>query len=266
MSKEIQKIESNKKSKIDLLNINTSALSASLGDLVIPRLFYQLVIFIIDGSNSMNDDSKNGISKAEDIDKGIKSIIKRLNKSKNSGSFDICYLTFSDEFVEVFSPKSVKSINHNQSFNPLNFIEPKGTKLCKGLKHAKNIINKYNEKYKNKNCQVLLQILSDGAIQDYEASLEVVNELKNIDNTTISCQFLESHIEDGQKWFSCNETTGEVNYDEPWTIGKVRRYEERIANRFKKFASNSDLFVTSIDPEEIRKHMIKSISTVSKID
>lgn len=266
MSKEIRKIETNKKGKLSLLDINTSALTASLGDLIIPRLFYQLVVFIIDGSNSMNEDSKNGISKALEIDKGIKSIIERLKKSKNSGSFDICFLTFSNEYVEVFSTKSVKDISLDQSFNPLSFIAPKGTKLSKALNHTKELVSLYHNENKTKNCQALIQILSDGAIQDYDSSLEVIDEIKNIDNTTISCQFLESHIEDGQQWFSWNEATGDLDYDNPWTIEDVKKDEERIANQFKKFASNSDLFVTSIDPEEIRKHMIKSISTVSKID
>lgn len=266
MSKEVQKINNIKKGKLDLLNINNSALNASLGGLVIPRLFYQLVVFIIDGSNSMNDNTKNGVSKAEEIDEGIKSIIKRLIKSKNSSSFDICYLTFSDEFEEVFPPTCVKNINNTQSFNPLNFITPKGTNLCDALEHTKNIVNQYYQDNTSKNCQVLIQILSDGAIHDYDASIRVINQIKSINKTTISCQFLESHIEDGQQWFSWNESTGKLNYDKPWTIEDVRKDEERIANRFKEFASNSDLFVTSIDPEEIRKHMIKSISTVSKID
>ena len=270
MSKEIQKVDKNelskpKTGKLDLLNLNTSALSAALSDLAIPRLFYQLVIFIIDGSNSMNDESKNGTSKALEIDKGIKSIIKRLKSSKNSNSFDICFLTFSDDYLEVFSPTCIKDIPLEQSFNPLNFVTPKGTKLNEALVHTKELVNDYHQENKTKNCQVLIQILSDGAIHDHENSLKTIEEIKRINNTTISCQFLESHIEEGQEWYSSNESTGEMDYSSRWTIKEVREDEERIANRFKKFASNPDLFVTSIDPEEIRKHMIKSISTVSRL-
>ncbi|WNH11758.1 vWA domain-containing protein [Thalassobellus suaedae] len=271
MSKYLQNTDKNdinisKSGKLDLLNINTSALTASLNDLAIPRLFYQLVIFIIDGSNSMNEDSKNGISKANEIDKGIRSIIQRLKKSKNNNSFDVCFLAFSDDFEDVFSLKNVKDISIEQSFNPLKYVTPKGTKLNRALLHSKEIVNDYHLKNKLKNCQVLIQILSDGAISDYDESIKTVNDLKNIKNTTVSCQFLESHIEQGQEWYSSNEATGEIDYSSRWTIEEVRQDEERIANRFKNFASSIDLFVTSIDPEEIRKHMIKSISTVSKID
>ncbi|PQB07535.1 hypothetical protein BST83_10485 [Polaribacter filamentus] len=62
------------------------------------------------------------------------------------------------------------------------------------------------------------------------------------------------------------ESTGEIDYNSRWTIEEVRKDEKKIANRFKLFATSTDFFMTSIDPEEIRKHMIKSISTVSKID
>jgi len=271
MSKELQKTDKNgldisKKGKLDLLNINTSALTASLNELSIPRLFYQLVIFIIDGSNSMNEVSKNGISKANEIDNGIKSIIKRLKNSKNSNSFDVCFLVFSDEFEDVFSLKNVKDISLEQSFNPLEYVPSKGTKLNSALLHSKEIVIDYHLKNKLKNCQVLIQILSDGAISDYDDSIKTVNDIKKLNNTTVSCQFLESHIEEGQEWYSSNEATGEIDYSSKWSIEEVREDEERIANQFKYFATTPDLFVTSIDPEEIRKHMIKSISTVSKID
>ena len=270
MSKEIKKtgktgLVETKTGKLDLLNINTSALSACLDDLAIPRLFYQLVIFIIDGSNSMNEDSKNGISKADEIDKGIRSIIQRLKESKNSNSFDLCFLAFSEEFEDVISIKNIRDISPDQSFNPLTFVTPKGTRLNDSLIHTKELVTEYHEKNETKNCQVLIQILSDGAISDYEASIKTVDEIKSINNTTVSCQFLESHIEEGQNWYSFNESSGELDFDSKWTIEEVRKSEEIIANKFKKFASTPDLFVTSIDPEEIRKHMIKSISTVSKV-
>lgn len=271
MSKEIKKLNKNelknsKTGKLDLLNINTDALTAALNDLSIPRLFYQLVIFIIDGSNSMKEYSKNGISKASEIDKGMKSIVHRLKKSKNSNSFDVCFITFSDDFNDVFSIINVNDVAKEQSFNPLSFVSPKGTMLNNALNHTKAIVKGYHQKNSQKNCQVLIQILSDGAISDYEESLKSVEELKKINNTTISCQFLESHIEEGQEWYSSNEATGEMDYTSRWSIEEVREDEVRIAERFKKFASSSEFFLTSIDPEEIRKHMIKSISTVSKID
>lgn len=265
---EIEKLETAilKTNKLELAGINTTALTVSLQGLAIPRLFHQLIIFIIDGSNSMNQKSKNGISKAKEIDKGIKSIIQRLKDSKNNSSFDVCFLAFSDEFKDVFLIKNVNDILNEQSYNPLDFVASKGTKLNEALLHTKAIVNDYYLKNKLKNCQVLIQILSDGQIDDFFDSIKTAEEIKNIDKTIISCQFLESHIEEGQKWCSWNEVTGELNRNISWTIEEVKQKEKQIANKFKNFASSSDLFLTSIDPEEIRKHMIKSISTVSKLD
>jgi uncharacterized protein YegL len=262
----IKNLKISKTGKLDLLNINSSSLSACLSDLSIPRLFYQLVVFIIDGSNSMKEESKNGISKALEMDKGIKSIINRLKNSKNSNSFDICFLTFSDDFIEILPIINVNNIKSNQSFNPLDFVTPKGTKLNNALIYTKELIRNYHQKNNTKNCQVLVQILSDGAISDYDISLKNIGKIKSMNNTTVSCQFLESHIEEGQEWYSINEATGEIDYSSKWSIEDVRNDEKLIANKFKKFASSPELFVTSISPEEIRKHMIKSISTVSKID
>ena len=72
MSKDLQKTDKNdinisKSGKLDLLNINTSALTASLNDLAIPRLFYQLVIFVLDGSGSMTYPGISGNSKGEEV-------------------------------------------------------------------------------------------------------------------------------------------------------------------------------------------------------
>lgn len=271
MSKDLQKSNpklplKNAKGKLDLSEINMDALTAGLSELSIPRLFYQLVIFIIDGSNSMNKKTKNGQAKAVEIDKGIRSIIERLKSSKNNSSFDICLLSFSEKFEDVFSIANVKDIQNEQSFNSLNFVEPKGSKLYDCLVYAKEVSEDYSSRNSGKNCQVLIQILSDGEVDDYNESLEVIQAIKEIRNTTIACQFLESFIAEGQNWYSYEESTGLIDYNSPWSIEEVRVKEKKIAKKFKKFASSEAFFKTSIDPEEIRRHMIKSISTISKID
>ena len=271
MSKEIVKkgkgeLIPNKSSSKELLDMNTSALAAALDDIEIPRLFYQLVIFIIDGSDSMNSKSPAGCSKAEDIDKGLRLIIKRLQKSKNNNSFDICFIAFSDEYKNVFSLRGVNDIDLYQSFNPLSFVEPKGTKLNDALAHAHKVGLQYKEDNNGKNTQVLTLILSDGAINDYDLCEKKIEEMKSIPNFSISCQFLESEINDDQDWYSYNERTGEIDYSSKWSNEDVKASEKKASEKLKKFASSPEMFITSIDPEEIRKHMIKSISAISEIN
>lgn len=107
-------------------------------------------------------------------------------------------------------------------------------------------------------------ILSDGALDDYSDSLKEVNELKMNPQITVACQYLEKYIDEDSKWYSCDEATGELDYDSPWTIEEVRASEERRSNKFKRFASSDELFITTMDPALVRDHMIKSITLISK--
>jgi len=78
--------------------------------------------------------------------------------------------------------------------------------------------------------------------------------------------YLESEIDENDKYYSWDEKTGDIDYNDKWTIEDVKKIEKRIIKNFKVYASDETLFNNSLDPEEIRKHMIKSISTVSKIN
>jgi hypothetical protein len=272
MSKDIQKvdkvglIQSNKK-KLDLSTINTGALSASLSELSIPRLFYQLVIFVIDGSNSMHGKTSNNISKAEEIDKSIRLIVRRLKESKNSNSFDISFVPFSDDFDRCYGIKNIKDIKLQDSFNPFDYIEqPKGTYLEKAFCYIEQISEEYLNCNIDKNAQVLIQILSDGAIDDFAKTQDKMNKIKENEKITIACQFIESEIDENLQYYSWDESTGKIDRDSKWTIEEVKQSRIRVSNKFKTLATSDDLFITSANPEEIRKHMIKSISTVSKID
>lgn len=271
MDKEMQKSDKTKsirssKKKLDLSTINTRALSESLGELSIPRLFYQMVIFVIDGSRSMHELTSNGISKAKEIDNSIRLVIKRLKESKNSNSFDIAFVAFSDNFDKSYGIKNLKDIKPHDSFNPFDYIEqPKGTYLEKAFVYIEQISDKYLNTNSDKNAQVLIQILSDGAIQDFNVTQDIITKLKKNEKITISCQFIESKIDENAQYYSWDEATGNYNCNSKWTIEEVIQSKTRIANKFKSLATSDDLFITTPNPEEIRKHMIKSISTVSKI-
>lgn len=272
MTKEIQKIAktelvSSNKKKLDLTKINTEALSASLGDLSIPRLFYQLVIFVIDGSNSMHGKTSKGNSKAKEIDNSIRLVIRRLKESKNSNSFDIAFVAFSDDFDKSYGIRNINDIKPNDSFNPFDYIKlPKGTYLEKAFVYIEQITDEYLSTNRDKNAQVLIQILSDGAIDDFTAAQDIISKLKKNEKVTIACQFIESNIDENSQYYSWNEATGKIDYNSKWTIEQVKQSRTRVSNKFKTLATSEDLFITSPNPEEIRKHMIKSISTVSKID
>jgi len=249
-----------------LTKINLAALSSSLGKLVVPRMFYQLVIFVMDGSASMHSKSITGLSKGEEIDKNLKQTIDRLKESKNASSFDICLYAFSNDYKNVFGVKELNTITNDISFNPYDIIQkPGGTYLESTLLDVKNTIDIYFEDKKDKHHQALVLLLTDGKVFDYSESLLVINEIKENPRVTVSTMYLGSNINENSISNSNNEQKRAINISDERKIEYLRNKERNFAENLKKFASDESLFLTTINPEEIRKHMIKSISTVSKI-
>jgi hypothetical protein len=251
MSKEIQKtggneLKKSKTGKFNLLNINTTALTASLDILVPPRLFYQLVVFVLDGSGSMTFPGMSNVSKGKEVEKSVNQVIDRLTKSKNKNSFDINVWAYADECVEILPITQLDKIDTLPSLDPTNYIQKyKYTKLKETLNEVSIYADEYLEVNKDKNAQVLIIILSDGAIHDQKESEVICENFKSNSKITISTVLFESKL-----W--------KEEYEEDELVF--------LRENMKNLANNTDLFTSTLDPEEIRKHMIKSISTVSKID
>lgn len=253
MSKEIKKSEESSLSKkgkdqFNLMDLNSSSLTFALDDLVLPRLFYQLVVFILDGTGSMTWKGKTGKPKGVEIDETISKILERLDNSKNKNSFDIAVYAFAETHKTILEPTQLDKINYKSfDFNPTNYFKDgyMFEKLDDTLDVVKEKSFDYLEKNKEKNSQALLIILSDGAIKHFDTALERVNKIKTNKRITVSSVLLED-----MRW----------DNDE--------KFKEEVQNKLKLFSSSQqdghNFFTSNIDPEEIRKHMIKSISTVSR--
>lgn len=251
MSKDLQKTNpkvpaKNTKGKLDLSEINLDALTAGLSELSIPRLFYQLVVFVLDGSGSMTYSGNSGKSKGEEIDKAVKETLERLLISKNKNSFDISVWAYANEIVQISSVKSLSTFDVYDDLNPCAYIDKyDGTNLKSVLDEVQIECTDYLNKNQGKNSQVLIIIISDGAIDAYHTALEKCSELKLSPKINIASVFFESKI-----------------WQEDYNV----KDEIQLKLDMEKLASNSSLFYSTLNPEEIRNHMIKSISTVSKID
>lgn len=267
MSEKIVKSEKNNNGGLSRLKSLQGLKTKIEGKISLPRLFYQLVIFVLDGSRSMHSNSINGIPKGKEIDKTIKSILKRLKDSKNSNSFDIAIFAFTNNHKNLFGIKELRNIDNDTNFNPYFIVEkPEDTHLANCLIDVKNMISNYFEENSNKNHQALVFLLSDGALNDYHKSLSVAIDIKEMDKVTLSAMYLESEVNDNSEYYSWDEKTGKLDYREKWTIEDVKENRMRVIEKFKAFATDETFFVNSIDPEEIRKHMIRSISAVSTIE
>jgi hypothetical protein len=265
---EIQKRQQGKPAKPSL-NLTTTGLNSfrkATSSLELPRLFYQLVIFVIDGSRSMRQPAMNFPSKAQGIDDAIKRVLDRLRSSKNARSFDIGMYVFSDEFKRVFEAKSLADISPEQSFNPHRLIDAPGeTMLEDCLIDVKSLVREYLTRHAEKNARALVLLLSDGVIDDYEQSLEIAREMMNDSKVTFASMYMERAIDDCGEYFAWNEGTNTIDYSRPVSVEEVKRRDNLRAEKFRAFASMPDLSQSTLDPDEIRKHMVKSISMVSKI-
>ncbi|MEH1009203.1 hypothetical protein VDP25_15800 [Winogradskyella sp. ECml5-4] len=249
MSNKLQKtqgIAPKTTSKIDLSKINTSALSAGLSKLTIPRLFYQLVIFVMDGSGSMTYQGKTGKSKGEEMDISFREVMERLQSSKNKNCFDISLYAYANESINIMKQMPIKDLDLNKDYNPCNFITHyNSTKLSETMESVKVECNDYLRLNSEKNAQALIIVLSDGVVFDYDITLKKCKELKLNNKVTFASVFFES-----------------TAWQEGFDIDDLDDYKDSM----KMLASDDTLFTSTLNPDEIRNHMIKSISTVSKIN
>lgn len=254
MSKDIQKsshsVNTNSGGKkLDLSKINNMALGSALANLELPRLFYQLIVFVLDASDSMTWEGITGKSKGEEIHEQIVPIIKRLQSSKNKNCFDISMIAFSQESVEFIKSKKVTEIDAETfDFNPCNKVGNFQTEIQDALELAEERVLGYFEGHPS-NSQALIIVLSDGALNDQKEALEICERIKENKKVTIA-----SYLFEDKKW------------KDKFTIEQLSYLQKNIKDLSSVDCNGINFFHSKVDAEEIRKHMIKSISTVSKID
>lgn len=259
---------SNALEKFEKLQGKLLALKTSLNkNEVIPRIYNQLVLFVLDGSRSMQSHSINNIPKAQDIHENVQKVLDRLRSSKNRTSFDIGMIAFSDECKNVFGIKELKDISENESFNSLKLIDRTGgTMFLPALTEAEKMIEDYMSNITNglpRNALILL--MTDGMMADYKESLIKAEELKLRRDITISVMYLEQILEEGSKWYGWDEQRNEFDYSYEFTLEEVKESREKRREKLIPYASNPSAFMNTTDPEAIRNHMIKSISDTSQL-
>lgn len=252
MSNKLQKTDSsgvsktNSTSKLSIASGLAAGLAAGLASIELPRMFNQLVVFLLDGSGSMTFNGETGFSKGHEVHQAVVNVLERLNDSKNKSSFDITFWAFANENVEMFPIKPVKDFNLSKDcFNPCEYINDyTKTKLGDLLNMVESQVNEYLEKYEGQNRKALVIILGDGEIHDYVQAKKIKNAMDNNPLITFSSILFES-----PDW--------------------KERYEEKdikeLKSAFSELASTEADYMSTVDPEKIRSHMINSVTKVSKI-
>ncbi len=198
MSKEIKKhkgggLQNNSlKGGLKTLGGNLNALSKGLGKIELPRLYYQLVIFVLDASQSMTWEGVSGKTKGDEVHDQIIPIIKRLKSSKNANSFDVSMFAFSQSEKEFIPQQPVTAIDtDNFSFNPCDHVSNYQTYAEQVFHKAEGKVISYLEKHEDKNCQAMIIVLGDGDFYDFDKTLDIANRLKQNPKVTIASYLLE---------------------------------------------------------------------------
>jgi uncharacterized protein YegL len=250
--------------KIKLGGKNLSVLSKALTKSR-PRIYYQLVIFVIDGSQSMRQPTKEGISKAKAVHNSIVETLERLNQSKNRECFDLCFIYYSDNHIVDIVCQNLTSLDQNYSFNPMDKIESRGTFATGALENALSIGRKYSTDNGQNDYRVLVNLLSDGSFDDLYAAKKVIQKIQKEPLFELSCQYFEREINENSTYYDWDEANDQIDESKSWTPAEVKARDKTRSEKFREFVTKPELFLTSTNPERIRNHMIKSISLVSKL-
>ena len=251
MGNQIQKTDKNEiitstgKSPLDKLNNLNSGLSAALSKMELPRQFSQLVLFVLDGSNSMTWNGASWFSKGQEIHQSVVKVLERLQSSKNKASFDVGFWAFANESKEMYPVKQLKDYNLvKDCFNPCEYISEGGaTYLTETFQSVEKVVNDYLEEHNELNRKVLIILLSDGELHDYQEVIEMKSKFQS-ELVVFSSIFFES-----LDWGD--------NYED-WEIDEIK---ENLSN----LASEEAYFLSTVDAEQIRKHMIQSVTKISNV-
>lgn len=224
-------------SALGMLNLSTTM--SALNGLVLPRLFNQLVIFLLDGSGSMTFNGETGKSKGAEVGEEVTAVITRLLESKNKDCFDVSIYAFASEHKCILEPTSLKDINLNGNYNPCNFIDDyRMTNVSKPLQAAREKALEYVRKHDKPGfpAKSMILILSDGEIHD-------INETKQ----EAEMAKMDARIFLASVFFS----SAECGPEESKKTQEVLRF----------LASSGGLFSITDTASDIREHMIHSIKT-----
>lgn len=239
------------------------AAAAAKGEMALPRLFNQLVVFILDGSNSMLGEGATGNTKGEELHDAVVQVLDRLRQSRNKNCFDISCWVYSSDHKQVLRPTPITDERvMGMSFDPTKHIKSKGTKVSAALEGAFDEARSYLDEHSGKQTKVLFLLLSDGGLHDTPKALKLVETIRTTTGMILATIFFESEVPDMIRGW-VNEETGEPVPGEPMS-GET--YNQRGADTMRKMSSDEkDHFTSTVDPEKIRNQMIKSISKVSQV-
>ena len=157
----------------------------------VPRTFHQLGILVLDGSGSMSNTGRQQLTKAQEVEMGLKEMFSRFDASRVKNNFSFACIKFDTTSTTTLSPTPFTEIDYlSEDFNPLNG-KGQGTHIFDGLNEAKRLAEDFlnNADSDGVKHSVLILVMSDGMCFQPSTSIAVAENIKQHGNIDIACAY-----------------------------------------------------------------------------
>jgi uncharacterized protein YegL len=209
----------------------------------VPRTFHQLGILVLDGSGSMSATGRQQLTKAQEVEMGIKEMFSRFDASRVKNNFSFACIKFDTSSTVTLQPTPFKDLDYfNEDFNPLNG-KGKGTHIFDALNEAKKIAEDFlsNAPSDGVKHSVVILLMSDGLCFQPETTIAVADNIKQNNQIVLASAYFAE-------------------------IGNNDNESNDTKNLLQAVATNPvSYYATVYDGETLRKFFERSISQSSGI-
>jgi Mg-chelatase subunit ChlD len=158
----------------------------------VPQTFHQLGILVLDGSGSMSETGRNQLTKAQEVEMGMKEMFSRFDASRVKNNFSFASIKFDTSATLSLQPTQFKDIDYfSEDFNPLNG-KGGGTHIFEALNEAKKVADSFlaNAPQEGLRHSVVILLMSDGLCFQPQTTIAVADNIKNSGDIDIACAYL----------------------------------------------------------------------------
>lgn len=158
----------------------------------IPQTFHQLGILVLDGSGSMSEIGRKQLTKAQEVEMGIKEMFSRFDASRVKNNFSFSCIKFDTTPEVTLQPTPFNDIDYfTEDFNPLNG-KGGGTHIFEALKEAQKVSENFlkNASKEGLRHSVVILLMSDGMCFEPNETMKVANQIKSAGGIDLACAFL----------------------------------------------------------------------------
>lgn len=158
----------------------------------VPQTFHQLGILVLDGSGSMSEKGRSNLTKAQEVEMGMKEMFSRFDASRVKNNFSFSCIKFDTSPTVSLQPTPFKDIDYfSEDFNPLNG-KGGGTHIFDALSEAQRVAEQFlnNAPQGGVRHSAVILLMSDGMCFEPQTTLDISNQIKSKGGIDLACAFL----------------------------------------------------------------------------